>query len=158
MVDRPRRAVTHGGPAGGMDRAAALRDRRAPRQARAAAARRRQRAPRAAPHAAAARPRAALDAGRFPQGANVLREERLVRACERRLRHGLSAVRRAGQAFEPDSRGLRTRSGRHYFPATFATYAATALICAGVSRPLNAGIAAPPFSTWRATRSFAGFS
>jgi hypothetical protein len=46
----------------------------------------------------------------------------------------------------------------NYLPATLETYAATASICAFVSRPLNAGMILPPFVTCFTTRAFDGFS
>lgn len=45
-----------------------------------------------------------------------------------------------------------------YLPATEETYCATASICAALNRPLKAGIAPPPTSTWCITVSFDGFS
>src|SRR5207344_1652781 len=47
---------------------------------------------------------------------------------------------------------------RSYFPAELETNCATALICAGVSFPLNAGMTPPPTSTWCCTIASAGLS
>ena len=55
-------------------------------------------AARAAADAAAARPRAPLDAGRLPQGARLLREERVAGACRGRFRSGVPALLRPRQA------------------------------------------------------------
>src|SRR4029077_13566356 len=45
-----------------------------------------------------------------------------------------------------------------FFPATEETYFATAVICAGVSVPLKAGITLPPLITWCWTIARGGFS
>src|SRR4051812_20599282 len=58
----------------------------------------------------------------------------------------------------------RSRSGPddppagYFVPATLATYLATAVICAFVSRPPNAGMPPPPLMTWRCTTASVGLS
>ena len=54
----------------------------------------------------------------------------------------------AQQAGQPDTTGLDEGADvQRYFPACDETYLATALICASVSTPLNAGMTAPPWMT-----------
>ena len=89
-------------------RPAAFRDRRAPRAAGVPALRDRLAAARAAALAAAARPGASLDAAQLPQGARVLREERVAGACRGRLRVGYPPYLVLGK---------RLVSVRCYFPA-----------------------------------------
>ena len=173
--------LPHGRAASRVDRAAALRDRRAARASVVPAAGNRQRSARAAPDAATARSGAPLDADRLAEGAELLRKERVERAGERRLRRRLPAVSRPRQALvrgvrhrrcltpvrtEPHALAASARalndaergSAAVYFPATELTYFATALICTGESVPLNGGIAPPPTSTWCSTTGCAGFS
>ena len=66
----------------------------------------------------------------------------------------------AEQAGKPAAPGLDERLDvdRHYLPATDETYLATALICASVSLPLNAGMTLPPWITWFWTTGKGGLS
>ena len=54
--------------------------------------------------------------------------------------------------------GSGSSLARGYLPALAATYAATALICAAVSWPLNGGMPPPPFVTCFSTAARDGFS
>jgi hypothetical protein len=66
-------------------------------------------------------------------------------------------------AEEPGKRALGRRLNLcgidgYFLPAEDATNFATAVICASVNVPLNAGMIPPPCTTWARALSYGGFS